>query len=302
MVGGGRTALRRVRTVPGDRGVRGGGHQPPRRPAQAVRLRRPASVESPATSSSSATPSRSRTWYAPSVPGWNDGFANYCLVMARAAAQFHRFARFAPDRPAVTPADYDRLVRQVLDRPLWAPPTSEPSGSSSPGSRDLREFSAAHERLLKAAFGSNVLSMVHWRTWRVGVDFPPEHQERLARELVVEVGAGRPAPLMITNFPHEDILNHAVLVYAPAGRLAEPGDRSSSPTIRTTRARRSPSTTTTCRVPSGSARSPTARPGGCGPSGSTPRHSSDACSRARRTRPASTGRGSRGPDPQAEGL
>jgi hypothetical protein len=146
-------------------------------------------------------------------PGWNDEFANYCLVMARAAGQFYRFAQFAPDRPAVSPAEYDRLVRVVLARPPWAPPTSEAERVVIPGFADLRGFSAAHEGLLKAAFGSNVLSMVHWRTWRVGVDFPPEHQERLARELVSEVDAGRPAPLMITNFPHEDILNHSVLVY-----------------------------------------------------------------------------------------
>ena len=65
--------------------------------------------------------------------------------------------------------------------------------------------------------------MFHWRTWRVGVDFPAAHQERLARELVGEVEARRPAPLMITNFPHEDLLNHAVLVYGAAGRLAEQG-------------------------------------------------------------------------------
>ena len=152
-------------------------------------------------------------------PGWNDRFANYCLVMARAAAQFHRFARFAPDRPAVSPADYDRLVRLVLARPPWDPPIAEAERIVVPGFTGLREFSAAHEGLLKAAFGSNVLSMVHWRTWRVGVDFPPEHQERLAQELLAEVGAGHTVPLMITNFPHEDILNHAVLVYGRRSSL-----------------------------------------------------------------------------------
>ena len=146
-------------------------------------------------------------------PGWNDDFANYCLVMARSAAQFHRFARFAPDEPALAPAEYDRLVRAVLARPAWDPPVPEAERVVIPGFANLHEFSAAHEGLLKAAFGSNVLSMVHWRTWRVGVDFSRAHQEGLARELLREVDAGRPAPVMITNFPHEDILNHAVLVY-----------------------------------------------------------------------------------------
>ena len=58
-------------------------------------------------------------------PGWNDDFANYCLIMARAASQFYRFARFVPDRPPVTAAEYERLVGEVLDRPPWGPPRCE---------------------------------------------------------------------------------------------------------------------------------------------------------------------------------
>jgi hypothetical protein len=154
-------------------------------------------------------------------PGWNDAFANYCLVIARAASQFYRFARFAPDRPAASPEEYDRLVRAVLARPLWSPPLTEAERVVIPGYPDLHSFSAAHEQVIKAAFGSSILSMMHMRTWRVGVDFPPEHQERLARELIDEVDAGRPVPLMITNFPHEDLLNHSVLVYDH--RLAQQG-------------------------------------------------------------------------------
>jgi hypothetical protein len=146
-------------------------------------------------------------------PGWNDAFANYCLVIARAASQFYRFARFAADRPPAPTEEYDRLVRAVLSEPPWAPPVTEAERVVIPGYPDLHSFSAAHEKVIKAALGSNVLSMMHWRTWRVGVDFPPEHQERLARELIAEVDAGRPVPLMITNFPHEDLLNHSVLVY-----------------------------------------------------------------------------------------
>jgi hypothetical protein len=147
-------------------------------------------------------------------PGWNDDFANYCLVLARGASQFYRFARFAPDRPPADPAAYDRLVREVFGRAPWAPPAAEADRVVIPGYADLRAFSAAHEATIKAALGSNVLSMMHWRTWRVGVDFPLAHQERLAEELIIEVDADRPAPIMITNFPHEDLLNHSVLVYA----------------------------------------------------------------------------------------
>jgi hypothetical protein len=146
-------------------------------------------------------------------PGWNDGFANYCLVLARSASQFYRFARFEPGEAAPSEAAYARLVREVMARHPWAPPAEDAARVVIPGYADLHDFSAAHEAVIKAALGSNVLSMMHWRTWRIGVDFSPEHQERLARELIDEVDAGRPAPLMITNFPHADLLNHSVLVY-----------------------------------------------------------------------------------------
>jgi hypothetical protein len=146
-------------------------------------------------------------------PGLNDGFANYCLVMARAASQFYRFARFAPASPRASAEEYATLVRLVLERAPWEPPASDPHRVVIPGYPDLHAFSRGEEALVKAAFGSNVASMVHWRTWRVGVALSARHQARVAEELLAEVKAGRPAPLMITNFPHADLLNHAVLVY-----------------------------------------------------------------------------------------
>jgi len=146
-------------------------------------------------------------------PGLNDGFANYCIIMTRAASQFFRFARFAPEAPAATPEAYTRLTRQVLAIDPWAPPPVEVARVVVPGYSDLHAFSRAQEPAIKAAFGSSVWSMVHWRTWRVGVPLSAAHQRQVARELMAEVVAGRPASLMLTNFPHPDLLNHAVLVY-----------------------------------------------------------------------------------------
>jgi hypothetical protein len=156
-------------------------------------------------------------------PGWNDGFANYCILMTRAANQFFRFARFAPDRPPVAVAEYRRLVGEVLARHPWSPPAEESQRVVIPGYPDLHAFSAAHEGLLKAALGSNILSIVHWRTWRVAIDYSPAHQARLAGTLVAEIDAGRPVPLMITNFPNVDVLNHVVLVidHRPSGQGTE---------------------------------------------------------------------------------
>jgi hypothetical protein len=133
--------------------------------------------------------------------------------MARAATQIFRFARFAPDRPPLAADAYTALVRQVLATEPWQAPRSEAERTVIAGYPDLRALSAAHEAAVKAALGSNILSMMHWRTWRVSLRLSPAHQRGVAAELTREADAGRPAPLMITNFPEPDLLNHAVLVY-----------------------------------------------------------------------------------------
>jgi hypothetical protein len=146
-------------------------------------------------------------------PGRNDAFANYCIVMSRGANQFFRFARFVPAARPVSPEEYTRLTLEVLSRPAWEPPASEDRRVVIPGYPDLHTLSAAQEAAVKSAFDSNILSMIHWRNWRVIVAFSPEHQEGVARELLAEMDAARPAALMITNYPDEDLINHVVLVF-----------------------------------------------------------------------------------------
>ena len=146
-------------------------------------------------------------------PGRPVVFANYCILMARTVTQFFRFARFAPDRPPLPAEGYAPLVREVLAIDPWEPPRRHEERVAIPGYPDLRAFSRAQESVLKAALGSNVMSMFHWRTWRVAVRLSAGHQRGVAAELMREIDAGRPAPLMITNFPDPDLLNHAVLVY-----------------------------------------------------------------------------------------
>jgi hypothetical protein len=140
-------------------------------------------------------------------------FANYCIIMVRAAGQFFRFARFAPELPAVSDAEYERLTRAVLDLPPWDPPWPPERRIVVPGYAGLRAFSRDREAVIKTAFGSQWSSMFHVRTWRVVFVQSPDHQTRLAGELVEEIDRGRPVPLMITSLPEPDYLNHVVLVY-----------------------------------------------------------------------------------------
>jgi hypothetical protein len=147
-------------------------------------------------------------------PGERVPFANYCLVMVRAATQVHRFARFDPGRPPPGDLELGRLLADVLARDPWGPPLPAGDRVVIPGYPDLHALSAAREAVVKAALGSGLPSMVHPRTWRVALALSPAHQASVAADLRAEVEAGRPAPLMVTNFPEPDLLNHAVLVYA----------------------------------------------------------------------------------------
>jgi hypothetical protein len=57
-------------------------------------------------------------------------FAHRCFVLARGVMQFHKFARFAPEQPRVSRAEYRRRVRQLCKIPVWS--RAPPNGSSSP--------------------------------------------------------------------------------------------------------------------------------------------------------------------------
>jgi len=140
-------------------------------------------------------------------------FANYCIAMARAATQFFRFARFAPAEPPVSDAEYARLIREVLRIGPWEAPWPPERRVVIPAYPDLHAFSRAQEAAIKAAFGSQIGSILHWRNWRALWPLGRDHQERVARELRVEVDGGRPAPIMISNSPEPDELKHVVLVY-----------------------------------------------------------------------------------------
>src|SRR5215471_21245546 len=76
-----------------------------------------------------AFPNESRT----KNQGKPDLYANYCFVMARAVTQFHRFARFDPDRPRVSPEEYTALVRRVTSHDPWEQPLPSAERVAIPG-------------------------------------------------------------------------------------------------------------------------------------------------------------------------
>ncbi|MGI9590074.1 MAG: hypothetical protein ACR2P8_01800 [Myxococcota bacterium] len=146
------------------------------------------------------------------------GFGNRCALMARGARQFHRSARFDPAGPVLAEAEYRTLVRRVLatDRNAerFAPTVV------IPGYADLREFSAAHEDLLKEESGGRLRSYTQRGNWRLLMPFSPRGQRELSRRLVAELASGRLPIVHLANFPGVNI-NHTVVVFRAEETLRE---------------------------------------------------------------------------------
>src|SRR6202171_3263525 len=148
-------------------------------------------------------------WKNPRQP---DMYANYCFVMARAVTQFQRFARFAPELPRVEPSEYTRLVGLVVERSPWEDPLPSAERVVIPGYTSLHELSAAHEAAVKTGLGGFVWTVIHWTNWRVVFPVTGGQQERVARETLAELDAGRMVQLLVTNLPKVE-LNHTVIAY-----------------------------------------------------------------------------------------
>ena len=149
-------------------------------------------------------------------PGREDLYANYCFVMTRGVGQFLKFARFAPERPKLSPDEYAGLVRRVTSHPLWKEALPPDDRVVIPGYRNLREFSREQEAAVKAGLGSKFWTLMHWTNWRAVFSVSGAHQERVASEVVAELRGGRPVLLLVTNWPAPE-LNHGVVAYALRG-------------------------------------------------------------------------------------
>lgn len=144
--------------------------------------------------------------------GKPDIYCNRCFLMARAVGQFQRFARFEPEAPRLEPAAYAARVWRVIRRAAWRAPLPAPRRVVIPGYPSLHAFSGAEEAAVKAGLRGRFWTLVHPTNWRMTFPSLPGQQERVARETVAELRAGRPVQLFVTDFPRIE-LNHSVLVF-----------------------------------------------------------------------------------------
>ncbi len=145
--------------------------------------------------------------------GKPDLFANWCFVMGRAVVQFQRFARFDRAAPRLASAEYAALVRRVTTRAPWRAPLPPDARIVIPGFSCLHDLTRAEEAAVKAGLPGRFWGIVRFSNWRLLYPHPGVQQTRVAAEIVTELQAGRPAQLLITDFPRIR-LNHSVLAYA----------------------------------------------------------------------------------------
>ena len=141
-----------------------------------------------------------------------DIYCNRCFLMARAVGQFQRFARFAPEEPRLPSAAYAELVHRVTRRGAWRAPLPAAQRIVIPGYPSLHAFSAAEIAAVKNGLRGRFWTLVHWTNWRMTFPSLRGQQERVARETVAELQAGRPVQLFVTDFPRIKF-NHSVLAF-----------------------------------------------------------------------------------------
>jgi len=144
--------------------------------------------------------------------GKPDLYASRCFVLGRAVVQFQRFARFEPDASRLAAAEYTALVQRITRRAPWRAPLPMAERIVVPGFGSLHELTREAEAAVKAGLPRRFWTLVHWTNWRIIFPLPRAQQERVAAEIIAELQAGRPAQLLITDFPRIRC-NHSVLAF-----------------------------------------------------------------------------------------
>jgi hypothetical protein len=137
-------------------------------------------------------------------------FAHRCFVLVRAVLQFHKFARFAPDEPRVTEAQYRDLVLRICRIPVWMPERAATDRIAIPGYRSLNEFSRAYENMMKATMGNWFPTYLRVGNWRMIGPFPRFGQANAYAQILRGLDAGKLQAVYLTRFPK---MNHCVILF-----------------------------------------------------------------------------------------
>ena len=141
-------------------------------------------------------------------------YALRCFVLTRAARQFLYHARFEANLKVASDEIYRRLIREVVSRNPRMP--CEPQMQIViPGFANLREFSAAREKLLKTGSGGAWRSYFLRSHWRMIFPISREHQGNTAESLLAETRKNFSPIIHLVKFPALTI-NHGIILFDAA--------------------------------------------------------------------------------------
>jgi len=139
--------------------------------------------------------------------------------MVRAAREFFYHAHFDPALPKTTAAEYEKLVRGVIQRNSRCPSRDE-GRIVIPGFANLHEFSAAFPNLLKDQCGTVWNSYFQRGNWRMVLPITRRAEAKIAERLAKELREGRVPIVHVYRFP-DTSLNHGILIYSQSSRDRE---------------------------------------------------------------------------------
>jgi hypothetical protein len=145
-------------------------------------------------------------------------YALRCFVLVCAARQFLYHARFDAGQKVAGGETYRRLIRKVISRNPRTP-CPEQRQIVIPGYAGLREFSRAHEKLLKAECGGAWRSYFLRSHWRMVFPITRGHQTRTAAQLVTALEQNISPIIHLVKFPSLTI-NHGMVLF---NAVATPG-------------------------------------------------------------------------------
>ena len=138
-------------------------------------------------------------------------YTHHCFVVARSARQFFENATFEPTQPVASEATYRRLIRRVVSVDP-SHPLPDSKKIVIPGYANLKDFSTAQEKLLKAECGGAWQSYFQRGHWRMVFPFSRKHQEHTVEKLLADLKENRPPVVHVVRFPQLTI-NHSVLLF-----------------------------------------------------------------------------------------
>jgi len=140
-------------------------------------------------------------------------YTRRCFVMTRAAAQFHKSARFDPTGQPLDDRELAKRVRAVIRRAPWRTSLPDNQRVVFPGYANLREMSKARTKLLQQNIGIGWPTYIRIGNFRMLFQHDPRYQEKTHANLDAALDRGDLFIGYLSTFPSLAI-NHSILVYA----------------------------------------------------------------------------------------